>query len=177
MAKTVRILGAGFSKPLGGPLLTELFTEESLGKVELTYPDVEWTHPTSNFGRDAWNAFCAKQDRNIPLWSDPEEYLDRLDSAVFRGPDSVPWKHLWRTFFQEPFLGRREPSFSLKEVFEWAKRWMIAECCAFVESSDENCERWRAHRDWAQSLDGHTPRDDAGRVPQGQRAFRPESDK
>ena len=31
MAKTVWILGAGFSKPLGGPLLTELFTDESKG--------------------------------------------------------------------------------------------------------------------------------------------------
>ena len=39
-------------------------------------------------------------------------------------------------------------------VSDWAKRWMIAECCAFVESSDQGCERWRAHRDWAQSLDG-----------------------
>lgn len=155
MAKTVWILGAGFSKPLGGPLLTELLTEESLGKVVLTYPDVKWGHPASSFARDAWNIFCSKQDRNIPLWSDPEEYLDRLDSAVCKGPDSAPWKHLWKTFFPEPYPGQTRPTdFSLNETSDWAKRWVIAECCAFVESSDPGSERWRAHRDWAQLLKG-----------------------
>jgi hypothetical protein len=31
---------------------------------------------------------------------------------------------------------------------------MVAECCAFVETSDRDSERWAAHRAWAESLRG-----------------------
>jgi hypothetical protein len=38
MAKRVWILGAGFSRPLGGPLLPDLMRPEVIANLDATYP-------------------------------------------------------------------------------------------------------------------------------------------
>lgn len=85
--KVAWILGAGFSKPLGGPLLNGLISPQMAGDF------VNWhefhEHPTSE-GYDKINCAeavlriyergCAKT--NATYWTNPEEFLDRLDWAA-----------------------------------------------------------------------------------------------
>jgi hypothetical protein len=139
---------------LGGPLLKDLFTEESQRKVRLTYDKIDWTDRFARWACDAWTNFRAAPDQKnrVELWGDPEEYLDLLDSAVRQGQNAMPWKHLTERFQHAVHGDCNNPG----PVSDWAKRWMIAECCGFVKSSDPQCERWQPHRLWAQALDGPT---------------------
>jgi hypothetical protein len=72
---TVWILGAGFSKSLGGPLLVDLFRQQARGDLEkvLGRPlatEVTWVQALFNYGKDIEH-----------LWGDAEEFLAYTEAA------------------------------------------------------------------------------------------------
>ncbi len=72
--KTVWILGAGFSRPLGGPLLQTLFRQQSLEDFGDLIPrnlavSVVWSQVVFNYGKGEG------------LWDDAEEFLAFVDAA------------------------------------------------------------------------------------------------
>src|SRR4051794_35737177 len=82
----VWILGSGFSKPLGGPLLDELISMQMVGDFS-NWPDF-YHEPNTPEGDD--KVKCAEAvyeiyERGIKppskLWSNAEEFLERLDVA------------------------------------------------------------------------------------------------
>lgn len=170
----VWILGAGFSAGLGGPLLKNLFTPGSKRQLTAYFPDIERLHD-----------FAAETARNLyefgkkqVLWSDPEEFLDKLDAAVesenANGASSASY-----TFMQSLVTDSRpDVQVALRHgspIHRWegrelteeqynidantvaaiARRLLAAECSAFL--MDENCEgeRWLPYTHWAQQLGRH----------------------
>jgi len=172
MPKTVWILGAGFSASLGGPLLRDLFSK----RMELELKAVFGiTVETTNVSR--WLAFHlydygVSDKRGLRLWRNAEEYLDRLDSAA-PTPDGDVQTYkssardvLWRAVeqclssrdisalhkYRDNIQGNAARSEELNNILLEAKRWMAAECCAFLKTADPTSERWEPYRDWLATL-------------------------
>lgn len=80
--KTVYILGAGFSFPLGGPLMGQLLTHSTYDRMIQRFPTVK---------RDEFEKLALDLYRgHIGVhWSDPEEFLERLERAIADGKNST----------------------------------------------------------------------------------------
>src|SRR5713226_2067445 len=99
----VWILGAGFSKPLGGPLLGRMLSPESKQDLRIRYSQMPklWS-PQADAARSLYYYGQSKKplnrsQNNVPefidgegehLWEDAEEYLDYLDTAAEKGANS-----------------------------------------------------------------------------------------
>jgi len=101
----VWILGAGFSRPLGGPLLGDLFSEASAGNLRARFPPERYPRlktPAANLVRwiyrwglgEEQHLVWTGKTRGEPLWSNAEEYLEFLDTAVDLGGESPGWRRL-----------------------------------------------------------------------------------
>jgi hypothetical protein len=142
---TVWILGAGFSKPLGGPMLTDLLAPDSVENLRATYSR-NYTrlfskaalvaHWLFNYGtRFRAGRIDGSAERDMaqwigPLWAtaigeqlwvDAEDYLDYLDTSVASETSR-------------------------------AGRQMAAECCAFLTGADTRSERFAPYVRWAREL-------------------------
>src|SRR6266540_2038152 len=86
--ETVWLLGAGFSRALGGPLLRDLLTNESVNNIRATFPADEGFLAGD---RQAVLGFYSRhryRDEAAPgqrLWRDAEEFIDYLDTAALLG--------------------------------------------------------------------------------------------
>ena len=149
--RIVWILGAGFSRSLGAPLLADLFSIEGLQAAITTYPDLE--QDKQNL-REVVNAYkygaygLAHATPRARLWTHAEEFLERLDLA---GRNEVSARIL-----QSWWDGPPDDS---GDVVAWAKRkhalalrLMAAECCTFLEHADVHTERWKPYFRWAENL-------------------------
>src|SRR5512141_2600521 len=96
MAKRVWILGAGFSKPLGGPLLQDLLHLDVLDDLRRCYPDAQFGQleravlHTYTVGREAPDSPGGKRN----FWSDAEQYLATLETAAADGPTSPAFRRI-----------------------------------------------------------------------------------
>lgn len=142
--KTVWILGAGFSRPLGGPLLPELLSSGSIGRLRACYSEV--AHPLL-YGPAAAKARELYKARGpastMELWGDAEQYLDALDAAVFGGDSSPAWKLIASASGTGP---------GVPQVADVARRLMVAECCAFLQGADPRTEKWEPYKKWSAQL-------------------------
>jgi hypothetical protein len=157
--RVVWVLGSGFSKPLGGPLLTELFTPGSFKSLERRVPD----NPTAtlaceiyNYGRGYFRGSLfrtAQNPRGEVLWDDAEQYIDLLDSAsetarliVDRATYAISNSH-----------GTTLRKTDIDRIYHAARQILAAECGAFAWDASVDQERWSAHVGWAKLLNGrHT---------------------
>jgi hypothetical protein len=153
----VWILGAGFSRALGAPLLGEMLSSEALKRVRATYPALDsgsivtFESVVANYRHGAYGAPHFPQ--NERLWLHAEEFLERLDLAA---RDEVAGRVLQSSWITAP--GAPAPE-SADFVHGWviqilvpALRLMAAECCAFLERADLRSERWQPYLRWAQLL-------------------------
>lgn len=158
--RRVWILGAGFSRSLGGPLLADLFTPESANALRVRFPSAKhFSAPV--FGQvRALYRFGSRSLRKEPgvgvqeHWDDPEDFLDQLDSAC-RAQGSAPRdrfdgiiKTVWATSPEYAHLGRPP----LRELRSAARRLLAAECASFLVSADTKTERWSPYVRWLGSL-------------------------
>src|SRR4051794_23663942 len=78
----VWILGAGFSRPLGGLLLPQLLSTSFMPRMAAAFGDgAWWSEPRGLLELHARGIQGA-------IWQDAEEFLDVLDTAASRGPES-----------------------------------------------------------------------------------------
>jgi hypothetical protein len=170
MDKRVWILGAGFSRSLGGPLLNELLRPEVRNQVEAVFPRGKYPHLKDGwidvvlrvyaYGRKYYEGHVDGTDRAREgqlLWTDAEQFLDYVDTAVLAGPDSSAYRTLDRL---TDLLMKRSQRLSKNDV-EWvlqfasaAKRIVAASCSMFLQGADLNSERWDPYVDWARQLTG-----------------------
>src|SRR4051812_45259845 len=85
--KAVWILGSGFSKSLGGPLLNDLLTERGRVEIASRFPKLSdlWGKAHKVYQEHLRNDEVKAGAR---LWAHAEEFLDLVDVAV-ENPDST----------------------------------------------------------------------------------------
>lgn len=167
--KRVWILGAGFSRSLGGPLMNYLLSLDAKRRIATSYSDefvqgelerVFWLyHAGTNFaeGTLAHDVKFA----GVKLWHDAEKFLEMLDAAA-RGEsvERTLIQDLLKLLTQQSLLTER-CSFSsdpaeLDSLFASAKRVVAASCRTFLKGLDEAKarakERWRPYQQWLGAL-------------------------
>lgn len=159
----VWILGAGFSRPLGGPLLGKMLSPESQRDLGVRYPRAPlwapqakaalWLYQYGRAGRKD-NAILSRGDgqhhEGEELWEDAEQYLDFLDTAAEKGAGSPACERLLQ-ILGDPRVGFFELPYghaSLKLIAAAGRRLIAAECCAFLEGLDPDSERWSPYQRW-----------------------------
>jgi len=153
--RTVWILGAGFSQPLGGPLFGTLLAPGTEANIRTTFSRKDFP---AVFG-DAARAVVALYNYGIrfrhgmpfqwtpplavpgeDLWEDAEEFLSYLDSP----PDGG--KRLLELI---PVLIDVPGGFKLDALNLLARRMIAAQCSAFLRNAAIGSERWAAHLQFA----------------------------
>lgn len=144
--KIVWVLGAGFSKPLGGPLLTGLLSRESEKDIVVRYPKEDYPHlhgDSPDIVRSLyWHGLS--DDR---MWTHAEEFLDYVDTAAEppASRSTNPHAERLRRVLDSVFNTKIEPDL----LRATARRLVAAECCWFLEGIDTRREPWRPFRRWA----------------------------
>lgn len=145
----VWILGAGFSKPLGGPLLPELLSERSAAMLRARFPKLQ-DHLLEREGKEVRKLVRAHGWEGVPpgqrAWSDAEEFIEFLDLAAERGEDSPQLRAL-REYAEDSGIDLERA----KALAAAAKRFVAAECC-FFSSLDVEYEKWTPYIKWAREL-------------------------
>jgi hypothetical protein len=172
--RTVWILGSGFSKALGGPLLDELLSPVGATAVSAIYQKLRIGPPQPMMHLSALiDAIDAHRRRNgTPWWRDAEDFLDQLDAIAGLGEavgiHSAEWGGLRKIFQQlEVDAGPRRsprgypmtPGLEVSQLapislHAAARRFAAAQCCAFLEGANTKEERWSPYRRWARELTG-----------------------
>jgi hypothetical protein len=166
--KTVWILGAGFSRSLGGPLLTDLLSEASVHRVTRTYE--------LNFKSDGdmpelvaliygAGAAGSRSLFESPQWEDAEGFLERLDLAV--SAKNIHEANNLRGFLMR-LDGRNHlqrcrgqlhqlvgDAAGLERLRALALKLLCAECAVFMETTTPEHEKWAPYTKWVKSLDAN----------------------
>jgi hypothetical protein len=170
--RVVWVLGAGFSKALGGPLLGDLLRRDCLRTLGATFPRDEF--PKLHGALPEAVVWLYHYGRGFPdgrrqtrvwedavgevLWRDAEEFLDYVDSAAAspRGPARLNLTTILRQHKDDLFgNGTKLPH--VAKLRGMARRLIAAECAAFLRSAELGLERWGPYRTWVTGLVG--PRD------------------
>ena len=155
---TVWVLGAGFSKALGGPLLADLFRPRSVEDDLVAFPKDQYPYL-------AWDLclsrlFC-EIGKSEGRWADAEGLLAYVDSAHRDADDRK--KKILRLMFNR--MKTQIPGKTLTDVdFKFARarflatpvairRALAAECSAFMDETHDNDEIWQPYRAWSRTLD------------------------
>jgi hypothetical protein len=164
--KIVWILGAGFSAPLGGPLLTQLFAPQCLDVLSdffpTTFEPVEFVdvmrayHYGTRFrhGRSLGHVGGVPQDTvGAALWEDAEQFLDFLDCADDATNGKAHRKAIGRALagYAVSLERPREEMRAAQRVGPLpglARRLLAAECCRFLVFANPQSETWVAHQRW-----------------------------
>jgi hypothetical protein len=164
----VWLLGSGFSKPLDGPLLRDLFRRESREDALLFFPESKYPELAETL---PWVQQCFHLGLDAGLWPNAERFLSYVDDA-YRGTvvatrqllvslvkrsrpgDSAPYV----SSSDSPAVqaeGRRRMAVwsNMPDAFDRkAKRALASECERFVMIANPRSEPWSPYRDWMGSL-------------------------
>lgn len=145
----VWVLGAGFSKPLGAPLLDDLFSFSLTEDLRARYEGDRYT----DFRMDVDNIYevygLNLQSRHGPgqPWEDAEQFMDYVDSAAIEDPGGVTIKRILQ-YCQSSTVR----CLSADEISKAARRVLAASCDHFLKGANLRSERWMPFISWAQSL-------------------------
>jgi hypothetical protein len=164
--ETVWILGAGFSRSLGGPLLDDLFGTEP-SDIEFEFPGVRYPGLALAYknvrGVFQWGKHVGKK------WTDAEGFLVFVDKAsadaLENGPNGAIFRRVcaqaqWRDPLtgwsgDSVFGGRASDVDSFVENARRLTRQALAvECSRFLRDPDISAEAWLPYTKWAGSLRG-----------------------
>jgi hypothetical protein len=158
----VWILGSGFSKSLGGPMLSELLTVEGLAGVLARWGgafEKDLPHKVQHFYAGGAKGF-GHMGAVARHWEHAEDFLERLDLAS-RAQENSPERAVLSAFAEElsgsPWLNKGGLTKDLfREGFErvrlTALKIMAAECCAFLANPDLKSERWQPYVRWVEIM-------------------------
>ncbi|HTF45181.1 MAG TPA: SIR2 family protein, partial [Terriglobales bacterium] len=142
--KVVWILGSGFSKHVGGPLLNELLTPRSMRELETLFP-----HPALPTLHAVYEIFRShvKGISNSPYWEHAEEFLSFVDSAAdpqsrrHKVTEDLCSQHKTQQFNGSPQELRRRAAIAI-----------AAECIAFLSTIDLDTESWQPYLQWGEAV-------------------------
>jgi hypothetical protein len=170
---TVWILGAGFSKGLGGPLIQDLLAHRELSVLESYFP-------TQSYGDAANDLFKARLFFNHGVerryWDHAEQFLDVVESAAAeKGSDPSHARALLQSMLKDTVryppkqtieqgaglnrysVERPGPAHEFASIDDLAaacRRALAVDCSLFLRSAQLDSERWSPYRHWARSLNG-----------------------
>ncbi len=172
MANIAWILGSGFSRPLGGPTLKDLFAPQAEDALAALYGRTDSGITRAVFER-AQSTVVGELPRAVRrlynmgtnwalgpmaprsgehLWEDPEQFLDALESAAFRvakGEASAAA----RSLLQKLQLFMDANTFvKIGDVCNIARRMLAVECSFFLHEADTTSERWDPFRRWKEVM-------------------------
>jgi hypothetical protein len=176
--KVVWILGAGFSRSLGAPLLGQMLTSPAVYRSRKLYPKIFPETECQDLVVSAiYEAGSSTSARTFEAqWEHAEEFLERLDlAAVDKSEEEnlrafinrvvIDWN---RKRGSDPLIGMmynvaiamRDDPVPLTNFCEVAWKMLAAECCCFLHGLDHKTarerERWMPYFRWAERL---TPND------------------
>lgn len=135
--RTVWVLGSGFSRSLGGPLLSELISEKTKEETLEVFP-VFGPRETVYY---VFNSHSA-------LWSHAEEFLEYIDTAL--RPDSPRRAILARYLGTAAnFTASNRTPLSVEEFRDQAVLTIAAECSTYTKDVDTRAEAWGPYKRWA----------------------------
>jgi hypothetical protein len=147
---TVWILGSGFSKSLGGPLLKDLLVERALHQIAGAIPSIDERPEFRRVLR------LHKYGLDNDIWSDAEEFLDLLDvasndinSGAGRQMCALVYRGLEETF--EPNTEEQAVKV-VSDLRGEARRFVALQCWRFAARSNTTSESWGAYRLWRDKL-------------------------
>lgn len=162
-ARRVWLLGSGFSKPLDGPLLRDLFRSQSSDETTAFFPVGDYPHLSETI---PWVHECYHAGRERGLWPHAEKFLSYVDDA-YHAPGQL--QTFLRGFINTCGATRRPHIMSSDSPAEQkrkrehlalygpdnfnlkAKRVLAAECERFVMTADYQSEAWLPFREWVKS--------------------------
>lgn len=179
--RVVWILGAGFSRSLGAPLLPGLLTRASAHRILHVYKDAFRTDAALCLGVSLlYEAGAANLRHSKPVesqWEDAEDFLERLALAREGGPEETSLlAFAKRTLVFETARGREDDreneamnalnntvhaDGAFAKLHACAMRMLAAECCCFLEGlvpdrgGHIDRERWDPYVRWASALRGN----------------------
>jgi hypothetical protein len=139
------VLGSGFSKSLGGPLLDDLLSERGrrIASASLGAED----HSTVYDLFHAWHRKARPSIQQGAFWDDAEDYLEYLGLAASKAPGAERAASLVRGIL-------KAPDFSVEVLHRRAVRALAAETL-FTLGADTRMERWDPYVRWASHLTGN----------------------
>lgn len=142
--KVVWVLGSGFSKHLGGPLLNQLLTRRALDETERLFFGP--TLPRRDMVYEIFRNY-GKPISNAPYWEHAEEFLDFLDTATFL----LSKRHEIVRDFCKPYVSGDFDG-SPHELWRRSCIAIGAECTAFLSEFDPAAEACEPYLRWGQEL-------------------------
>lgn len=153
----VWVLGAGFSRPLGGPLLYDFFRPELHEKLKARYStSVHWTAFHEGLCRLSRAYFginvpAVQPSDNTPRgtpWRNPEEFIEYMELAA-QG-DAAAAAVLQASYARASMSSY---PFDIPAHARAAKKYLALCCWEFLDGADCKTERWAPYRAWAERLD------------------------
>jgi hypothetical protein len=157
--KRVWVLGSGFSRSLGGPLLADLFQQDHIDDLQSFFPPgVYHQLAITTFAVQAYFNQGVREGR----WLNAEQFLTFVDDAYRRGGDarrSVLAGLIRRG--DEVMIGRQSVQLSTRAIVaetivqnfdRVVRKALAAECSEFLVGQDPSTERWLPYREWVSSL-------------------------
>lgn len=132
---TVWILGAGFSRGLGGPLFRDLFRSDQrihASGVKLPKSAIDLMGLYRKYADQETAASVGV------LWRDPEEFIEVLESAKAPGR-------------ARDLLNVQSPG-TPDELADLARRLLAVECSQFLRGANPESERWQPYQTWSSDL-------------------------
>lgn len=166
--RRVWILGAGFSRPLGGPLLTDLLSDHMRYEMELRYGGDVTPYLSRCETRYVYQLFQRGTVGSLPhsrkpfsrAWSNAEEFLVWLDDA--KSDNASPAAREFEQFRQReihdatiaggPRLVQEIETLTSKQMWQMAKLLLAGETSVFIHSDDLSDERWAPYLHWVKNL-------------------------
>ena len=139
--KVVWILGSGFSKSLGGPLLYHLLSHRGEAFVQAKFPKLD---------RTVYRLFrqhLVGQNERPVYWDHAEEFLDFVSTAAQDG--NKEQHDILRRALQSLMMYELTPT--VEEIYRNALQCLAAECVFTTHTSTES-EAWRPYRTWARGM-------------------------
>jgi hypothetical protein len=156
--KRLWILGAGFSRPLDGPLLADLFKMETQEEIEADFPQAD-------YGKLASEIRQMKALFNLGLekkrWPHAEKFLAYVDDAYVGKVE--PKRRLLTTLFEraakfdaDKYEGPTTSRVWNKDLVEYldviARKALAAECLRFTFGAETSSEAWVPYMEWTKAL-------------------------
>jgi hypothetical protein len=158
------ILGAGFSRPLGGPLLVDLLSPSTRLQLRHLYSTaidpllVDRVLTLYHYGAGSTGGSLHVQPGD-QVWRDPEQFLEYLDEI---GTDHSRFSRITEIWSDlggaNPVLFPPGSASEIAALGEVAKRVVCAACSAFLEGVTRETartkERWIPYLQWLGTLRG-----------------------
>ena len=155
----VWILGAGFNRSLGGPLLKDLLRYYTETGVKRLHADLlaSGLKPEEKDRRESLIGDMARvrqlfhDESKQGLWEDAEQFLDYVETAAEEDEAEFNQEPSYAHLVLED-IAHRHGFDALPALAFAARRAIVADCLMFLWGAQPNSEKWMPYREWSQHL-------------------------